>query len=178
MKKVFTVVILCGLLVTSTFNSCKILDVTETFDLDITLIVDEANASFSEFVILDAVAESSDIEEYQDLLKEIEIEKVVVTLTAFNGSPTQTMTATLDVMDTDGNGVATLGTVSDVNMQDLTTNSMEIPLNQEGVDRLQELILDSPHAAKFQYYGTGNEAPLDFTAKFIMTVKMTANPLD
>ena len=178
MKKLFALLILFGLMTISTFNSCKVLDVTETFDLDISFIVNSSTQDFDEYVTLDAVAESSDIEEYQDLLKEIEVEKVVCTLTAFNGPATQTMTATLDVMDPNGTETANISSVSDVNLQTLTTSNLEVPLNQDGVDLLQKLILDAPHTAKFRYYGQGNTAPLDFTVKFIITVKMTANPLD
>jgi hypothetical protein len=158
--------------------SCKILDVTEEITFEVDMIVDEAEASFDVTELLDALAESETIEEYKDLIKKIEILKVEYKLLAFNGPANQQInTATVDVGDAQGNGSVLLATVTNENLQALLTTTKELELNEEGANRLEELILDPPHSALFHYYGGANTAPLDFTVRFFVTVKMTANPL-
>ncbi len=178
MKRIITLTAVIFMMVSCTLMSCKILDVTEEITFEVDMIVDEAEASFDVTELLDALAESETIEEYKDLIKKIEILKVEYKLLAFNGPANQQInTATVDVGDAQGNGSVLLATVTNENLQALLTTTKELELNEEGANRLEELILDPPHSALFHYYGGANTAPLDFTVRFFVTVKMTANPL-
>jgi ACT domain-containing protein len=177
MRKIITL-FLAMTLASGLTNSCKVLDVKKDITFEIDLTVNETDATWDEFEVLDAVAESNAIEDYADLLKDIELVKVEYTVTYFNGPSTQQInTATLEVADASGNGAALLGTVSNENLEALTTTTKEIVLDNAGVNLLEQLILESPHTVGFHYFGSANSAPMDFVVKFYVTVKMTANPL-
>lgn len=178
MKKTTFIAFLSGLLILSLFSTCKVLDVNKDVTFTVDLTVNQSGASFDDFEILDAVAESSVIDDYQDLLKSIEIKKVEYTVTYFNGPSTQQInTATLAVSDVDGNGTEVIGTVSNENLSQLQGVSKELTLNPAGTSRLEDLILNDPHTAKIQYYGTADTGPLDFVVQFTITGTITANPL-
>ena len=173
-----TILIITGLLLVSTyFYSCDLLDVEKEFWLEHTFIVQGNNASFDEDYLLDAAAESSEIEEYADLIKSIEIIEVTYEVTYHNGTATQQInSATLSVSDASGNGPVTIGTVTNQNLSSLLNNVQTLAVNQAGVDRAADLIKEAPHSMLLNLTGSANETPLDFRVKFRFKVKMVANP--
>ena len=173
-----TILLAAGLIFISTyFYSCDLLDVEKEFWLEHTFIVQGNNAGFDEDYLLDAAAESSEIEEYADLIKSIEIIEVTFEVTYHNGTATQQInTATLSVSDASGNGPATIGTVSNQNLHSLLNNVQTLAVNQAGVDRAADLIKEAPHSMLLNLAGSANETPLDFRVKFRFKVKMVANP--
>lgn len=179
MKKIYVTLIFFGLLIVGQFSMCKILDVTKDITFTVDLVVNESDPDFDESELLDAVAESSEIEDYKDKIKSIEIVKIEYTIIQFNGPATQQInSATLEVADENNGRPKLIASVSDENLLALTTTTKELTINPTGADRLEELIKDSPHKALFHYYGNANTGPLSFTARFFITVKMTANPLN
>lgn len=161
------------------FNfACDELDVTKdiTFDIELTALTNTPDFFAQE--LMDADSMSSAIEEYGDLIKEIDVKEVTFQITAVGDSceATKIVTATLVVADEAGAGQETIGTIEN---QDIAVwpIPLPLPLNQAGVDRLAQLIKNSPHRALLTFAGSADAAPVDFTVKFVITVKMTANPL-
>lgn len=179
MKKIYVVIILSGLIIVSLFSTCKLLDVEKEITFEVDLVVDETNPTFDKYELLDASAESSIIADYKDKIKSIELIKVEYTVISFVGpSDQQINTATLEVSDENGGGTQLVGTVTSENLLALLSTTKELAVSQAAADRIEDLIKNSPHKARFHYSGSANTGPLNFTARFYITVKMVANPLD
>lgn len=155
-----------------------LLDVTESFTYEAEMVVSSDDLTYTTSEVIDLAADVELINQYGDKIKDIEIEELKYWLTVFNGTAEQKIVnATLVIADENGNDPKTIATVTDQLLQPLLNNQTDLTLNQEGVDRLADLIQNAPHKFKLTFATTSNEVPLDFTVKFKFTIKMTANPL-
>lgn len=161
------------------FLSCEdLVDAVFEFYLEQEFVVDSSTKDFDKNYIIDATDQSSNIQEYSDNIKEIEILDVKYRLTSFNGPDGQKInTAKLTVSDTGGAGAEEIATVTDEDLQFLLTNEKTLIPNQAGINRFAALIKAPPHQAMLNLAGDANEAPLDFTVLFRFRIKMTASPL-
>ena len=161
------------------FTRCEdALDVTESFTYEAEFVVSSENATFSTTQVIDMASEEDLIAQYGDKIKDIEIEEVKYWLTAFTGTETQKMNvATLVVADENGADPATIATVQDQLLQPLLNTPTPLTVNQAGVDKLANLIQNSPYKFQLTFNSEANEAPLNFTMKVSFTIKLTANPL-
>jgi hypothetical protein len=166
------------LTVLSFIFACEKLDVNEEFYLEYQVTVSQTGAAFDQTDVLDISSESSLINQYKDKIKNIEILEATYLLTYFVGPADQQInTATLTVADETGQGVEEIATVTNVNLQSLLNSEHNLTVNAPGIDRLAQLVKDSPNKVQLHLYGTANTGPLAFTIKFRFKVKMTANPL-
>ena len=159
--------------------SCEdVVDVTEDFWLEQDFTVKSPLTSFDEDYVIDALAASSLIETYKDNIKSIKVSEVTYELTYFSGSATQQINSgVLKVADPDWVSEETIADITNQNLQDLVGNEQSLTIQQAGVDKLAELIKNSPHKAVLILAGDANEAPLDFVVKFRFKVTMVASPL-
>jgi len=166
-------------LVLFTFQSCEdVLDVNQEFELTREIPVASETADFDANSILDASAGSTYIADYGDKIKTIEILEAYYSLTAHTGPDDQKInSAVLKVSDEAGEGVTDVATITDQNLKELLTTEKPLAVNQAGLDRLAELIKANPHKAKLWLSGDASSAPLLFTVKLKLKVKMVANPL-
>lgn len=178
MRKVIPLV-LTFILSVFVFQSCEdALDVNQEFELTQEIPVVSETAAIDGNSILDASAGSSYIADYGDKIKTIEILEAKYSLTSFTGPDDQKINnALFKVSDEAGAGEATISTITDQNLKELTTTEKSLTINQAGVDRLAELIKSAPHKAKLWFVGDASSAPLVFTLKVKFKVKMVANPL-
>ena len=175
-KEIFLSVVF--VIVMSMNIGCEKLDVTKDIDMEVEFVAISETAAFYSEDIFDATESSSVIDDYKDKITKIEVINVTAWLTAFNGPVGQKLLFdTLSVADTTGNGEIILGTIADQPLEPLLITPIELTLNQAGIDYFATLIKDSPHKALIKNFGTTDSQPVDFTAKFKFTVKMTANPL-
>ena len=177
MKKgiIFSIFVLLSLTINT---GCNKLDVTKDIEFEVEFTANSETADFNDVVILDAVSASSIINDYADKITKIEVTEATVELTYFGGTNGQKIvTETLSVADENGNGEEVITVITDQDLQSLVGNPMPLTLNQAGVDRLATLIKDSPHKALIKNYGTADSAPINFSSKVKIKVKMTANPL-
>ncbi len=157
---------------------CDALDVVEEITFDIEMTAQSDVAAYAAEYLLMADSLSSEIEEYSNLIKKIELIEVtfqIVSVGAGNEA-LKINSATLNVAAEDGSGQQNVATVTDQNIAVMNT-PVALPLNQAGMDRFAELIKASPHHALILMAGTADSAPVDFTVKFFFKIKMTANPL-
>lgn len=160
------------------YPSCNLLDVTEDVELEFTFTVQGSNASVNETYLLDATVYSSEIEEYKDLIKSIEIKEVTYRLTYFNGPSNQTITnGLLTVADASGGGSQVLAAIPVEVLEPLLSTEKTLTLEQAGVSRLEEIIKNSPHTCLGTLTGTVNSVPVDFVLVVRINATMTANPL-
>ncbi len=165
------------------FQSCEetkdALDITEEFDYEHEMPVYSPDSAFSITEVIDFAEQSSEIEKYGDKIKKIEILSIKYSLTTFEGEDDQAIdTASLSVADENGEGKKLIATIENQNLKELLDNETDLSYNNDGVDRLAELIKNPPHKFQLLYNVECNKAPLDFTVKFKFRIKMTANPLD
>ncbi len=157
---------------------CSKLDVTEDIEFEIEFVANSSTAAYEDSEILDASESSDVIADYADKIKKIEVQEVTVWLTSFNGAPGQKIVInTLSVADENGAGEEIIGTVADQDLESLMNNPIPLTLDQAGLDRLAELIKNSPHKALVKNVGSADSAPIDFVCVFKIKAKMTANPL-
>jgi hypothetical protein len=160
------------------YPACKLLDVTKDVELELVFDIDGANTTVLETYLLDATDYSSDIDEYKDNIKSIEIIEVKYYLTAFTGPSEQTLSnGVLTVADENGGGPQVLATLPVEVLEPLLITEKTLTLDQAGIDRLEKLIIDSPHTCLSTLTGEINSAPVDFTVVFHIKATMTANPL-
>jgi hypothetical protein len=157
---------------------CEALDVTEeiTFEVEFAAFSDVADFSATE--LLDADSLSDVIEEYDQLIKDIELLEVTYQITSVGDSneATKIVTSTLSVADEFGAGEEIIGSVTNQDIATLPT-PLPLPLNQAGIDRFEELIKNPPHRGLIKNIGNADGAPVDFIVVFGFKIKMTANPL-
>lgn len=175
-KIAFYTLLLTGLFL---FTRCEdVLDITESFTYEAEFVVTSQSTTYSNTQVIDISSEVDLIAQYGDKIKDIQIEEVKYWLTAFNGTETQKMNlTTLNVANEDGTDPVNIATVQDQLLQPLLNTPTQLTVNQAGVDKLANLIQNSPYKFQLNFSSEANEAPLDFTVKFSFTIKMTANPL-
>jgi len=161
-------------------QSCDddLLNVTESFTYETELVVSSQDLTYFVSEDIDLASDVELINKYGDKIKDIEIEEVKYWLTALIDVAEQKIVeATFVIAEANGNDPKTIATVTDQLLQPLLNNQTDLTLNQEGVDKLANLIQQSPHKFKLIFNTLSNEIPLDFTVKVKFTIKMTANPL-
>lgn len=156
-----------------------LLDITEEFEYETEMVVFSNDTTYTISQNID-LADSVDlINEYGDKIKDIEIVEVKYWLIAHEGSEEQLLTeATLTVADQGLADQKTIATIEDQLLHVLVGNQTNLDVNQEGIDKLADLIENPPHKFNLTFTTAANEAPLDFTIKFYFKIKMTANPLN
>jgi hypothetical protein len=162
-------------------QSCEsdVLDITESFTYENEFTVYSTDTVSTIVQTVDMAAQSSIIKDYGDKIKSIEITEVTYWLTMHQGADDQKIIESrLQVSDLSDQGMATIATLSDMNLSQLVNNPQNLPVDQAGLDRMEELIKNSPHSFKLTFNNACNKAPLDFTVKFSYKIKMTANPLN
>jgi hypothetical protein len=170
--------IIIAILVVIAYPACKLLDVTKDVELELTFAISGNDAAVVETYLLDATDYSSDIEEYQDNIKSIEIKEVKYYLTYFNGPSDQTITnGLLTVADENGGGSQVLASLPVEVLEPLLTTEKSLTLDQAGIDRLEELVKNAPHTCLSTLTGDISSVPVDFIVVFHITATMTANPL-
>jgi hypothetical protein len=162
-------------------QSCEsdVLDISETFTYENEFTIYTTDTVSTIVQTVDMAEKSSIISEYGNKIKSIEITDVTYWLTMHQGADDQKIVeAHLQVSDLSDEGMTTIAALSNVNLSQLVDNPENLSVDQAGLDRMEELIKNSPHSFKLTYTNACNEAPLDFTVKFIFKIKMTANPLN
>jgi len=157
---------------------CDKLDVVKDTEFDVTLHAQSDTQDFTVQELLEADSLSDVIDQYSNLIKDIELLEVTYQITQVgqdNGA-VKINTATLTVADASGAGEKPIATVQN---QDIVVMPAPVllTLDQEGVTRLEDLIKNDPHSGIVKVTGSADGAPVDFEVKFIFKIKMTANPL-
>jgi hypothetical protein len=157
---------------------CDTLDVTEDITLEIDFHAMSAVADFTASELIDADSLSSVIEEYSNLIKDIEVKEATYQITAvdISNAATKINSATLTVADESGAGEKVITSLTNIDIVVMPV-AAALTLDPEGVARFEELIKNNPHRALMKNSGTADGSPIDFTVKFKFKVKMTANPL-
>jgi hypothetical protein len=162
-------------------QSCEsdVLDISETFTYENEFTIYSTDTVSTIVQTVDMAAQSSIIKDYGNKIKSIEITDVTYWLVMHQGSDDQKIVeGSLQISDLSDQGMATIATIANVNLSQMVDNPQNLPVQQAGIDRMEELIKNSPHSFKLTYTNACNEAPLNFTVKFRYTIKMTANPLN
>ena len=151
-------------------NSCdeaKILTKDLSVPLSVDFVINEGVATSWDYAeLLDAAAQSSELETYKDVIQKVTIDKVTYTVTAFNGPAGQMLnTGFVDVADTTGGGRLTLAQMTNVNIPAALGNETEVPFDATAATKLTDLIKNSPHKANVYTKGTVSAAPIDMTVK-------------
>ena len=159
------------------FNGCN-KDNLLTKDIDLILnqdfTVNNVNDTiFTGIKLLDASAQSSDIETYKDHIENLSITKITYLLSAFNG-PTdqQLLHGQIDLTDTAEANPVNLASMTNVLLSSLLNTETELQYNAAGQTFLIDKLKNSPHALKVSYLGNLNKKPLDFTIRLKIYVKM------
>ena len=157
---------------------CEALDFETDITFELKFVAQSDTPDFNVIELLDADSLSDNIAKYSDNIKNIEMLEVTYQITSVGDSNMATVmqTATLSVADENGQGEAVIGSVSNQEIASLPT-PLPLPLEQEGMHRFEELVMNAPHRGLVKLTGNTDLAPTDFTVVFFITVNMTANPL-
>ncbi len=159
-------------------NSCQEDELLSTsFSVVLTqdfIVSNTADSVFVKDTLLDASAQSGDIEKYKDRIQQVSLTRVSYLLTAFNGADDQELSqGNIVISDTGGTNSMLLTTLSQVNLKALWNNETDLTVNQPAVELLGNLVKDAPHAFRVHAEGVMNKKPLDFTIRirFHLTIK-------
>jgi hypothetical protein len=162
-------------------NSCEddLLDITEDFYYEQEIQVFTTDSVMTSVVVVDMADYEELIEQYGDKIKDIEISEVKYWLTTFEGYDDQEIIiSNLKVANEDGSDPIMIAEIANQNLLALVDTKTELPINQAGLDKMADLIEESPHIFQLIYDTQCNKAPLNFTIKFQFKVALTANPLN
>ncbi len=176
--KLFTIVILSGFLFLQACDD-DLFDVNETFTFEHEFVVYAEEASVQMTSLLDLTEKDDLIDQYGSKIKEIEVQGVKYWLKTFNGSEEQMLnTLHLQVANPDGSDKKTMVQLENIVLHQLVNNPASLPIDTEGVSKLEDLVEIPPHTLMYFLDVNLNEVPADFTIVFEVTAKMTANPLN
>ncbi|TVQ11211.1 MAG: hypothetical protein EA361_12965 [Bacteroidetes bacterium] len=176
--KILTVVVLSGFLLLQACDD-DLFDVSETFTFEHEFVVysEETSAELTSLVNLSQ--EQDLINQYGSKIKSIEVQGVKYWLKSFTGSEEQMMnTLQLQVANPDGSDAKTMVQLENIALHQLLNSPVDLPINTEGVSKLEDLVEVAPHSLMYFLDVSINEVPADFTIVFEITAKMTANPLN
>ncbi len=176
--KILSIVVLSGFLFLQACDE-DLLDVNETFTFEHEFEVYSEETSTQLTSLLDLAEEQDLIDEYGSKIKNIEVQNVKYWLKAFNGSEEQMLnTLQLQVANPDGTDPHSMVQLENIALHQMVNNPTNLPIDTEGVSRLEDLIEIPPHSLMYFLDVSINEVPADFTVVFEVTAKMTANPLN
>jgi len=160
------------------FLACDKSEIEQNITITVDFVLDESSLEFNGLVFLNAFDESHVLDDYGDNITGIEILNIIYFMSYFNGPGSQQFnSANLEVTGPDGSGAAIIASLSDEIMQNLLYERKEMPLQEEGVKRLEKLIKNEPHEFRLLFTGISNIAPNDFTFTLEIGMKMSAFPL-
>ncbi len=153
-------------LISATFLSCKKdkdeTEITQEFYLKVTFVVQPDSISFNSVYMLNSETLSSVMGGGFDNIKTLELLETKFVVTYYNGPIGQMISsANMFVSDSAGNGIQTIGTISNQNLASLVNNEQSLAFQQAGAERFIELIKNSPHNAKLTFTGLVTLANLD-----------------
>jgi len=148
-----------------------------SFDIDYDLPVNETGSgtTYATSSTVKASDYSSDFDKYKEDISNVDVESATYTiLTAVPKSPAQTIiNATLTVADLKGGAPVLVGTVSNINLTTALGVETDLPLTDEGKQKIEDQLRGSDGAAVFTFSGSTNEMPIIFTVKFKLNLKAT-----
>ena len=179
MKRIIVLTSVASLLMLVFISSCKLLDVNKEFELEIEFSPYDADPVLYAEEDFDAAEASSVISDYGDLIKSIEVTEASYLVTSFTATSGMTLTnSLLQVANPDGSDVQTLASEWIAKPEDHMVTPQVFTVEQAGLDKLENLLMNPPHQVRFIVSGTSDAAPVDFDFKIILKVKLVANPLD
>ncbi len=158
-----------------------LLDVEESFSFSVELPVMTDESDFSATEIFDLSDEVDLINDYGDLIKEVNLEHIYFQIVDYEEDIDVTVDAgSLYVMQVDGSNQQLITNLGELNLLDLVDNPTELTLNEAGVNLLGDLAKTPPHSFMLQYEIQVDEEnlPINFTVEFEFTATMVANPLN
>lgn len=146
------------------------------FDIDYTLPVNQpTGTTYSTSVTVKGSDHSSDFDKYKSDISNVDVESATYTIVSSDPkSPTQELlNATLKVADLNGGTEVIVGTVSNINLTTAVGTETNLPLTEDGKQKIEDQLRGSDGAATFTFSGTANETPITFTVKFKLHLKAT-----
>ncbi len=176
--KILTAVVLSGFLLLQACDD-DLFDVTETFSFEQEFVVLSEDSSIDLSSLFNLSQENDLINKYGSKIKRIEVQGVKYWLTSFNGTEDQMLnTLQLQVANPDGSDARTMVQLENIALHQVINNPVNLPIDTEGVSKLEDLVKVQPHTLMYFLDAGINETPADFTIVFEVTAKMTANPLN
>ncbi|MCX6273351.1 MAG: hypothetical protein NTU44_19445 [Bacteroidetes bacterium] len=130
---------------------------------------------FARDTVLDASAQSTDIEKYKDNIQEVSLTKVAYFLTNFSGDTTQKLLeGHVAVANEDGTNTTSLTSMNNVVLKSLLNNETILTIDPTGATNLGTLVLNAPHRFKVSAFGRTDKKPLDFTIRIKFYLKIKA----
>ncbi len=161
------------------FSSCKdILDVERDFSFTYELRIDSDESNYYSADLIDLTEEVSVIKDYGDNIKEIDIKDISLWIRNHQGPADHTIVqAEVIVANADGSDQTVVSFIENQAIEPIIQNPTSLDLNDEGVNKINHLIRQSPHTLQIILSGELNESPANFTAVFEFEGRMVANPL-
>lgn len=179
MKRAISLLTIAFAMIMLVISSCALFDVKKEFEIEVPFSPYDGDPNLYTTYLLDAQDASSVIADYNDVIKSIEIIEASFLVTSFTATDGLIITqANLYVADENGANQQLLAQEFMQKPQDNMTTPTVINLEQAGLDRLEDLLMNPPNRVLFTITGTGSTSPIDFDLKIILKVKLTANPLD
>lgn len=171
--------IFVSLVLVLSLTSCKdLLDVERDFSFTYELRLDSDEINYFSIDLIDFGDEVSVIGDYGDNIKDIDIRNISFWIKNHQGPNDQIIVeSSLSVANFDGTNPVLVSNLENQEIATLIQNPTALDLNQDGVQKLNRLIRQTPHTLQFILMGQLDQAPANFTAVFEFEGRMTANPL-
>ena len=139
------------------------------------VINEPTSITWNDSILLDAIAQSSELEDYANVIQNVILDKATYQITAFNGPAGQMLSnGNIDIADENGNNRMTLLNMNNVDIANVVGQEIEAPVSDTAATVLVNLIKNTPHKAMVYSDGAVNNAPIDMTVKLLLylTVKV------
>lgn len=150
--------------------SCSVLEIRKEVEFDIVFPVSGDEPMVQDSYLFDLMQYSAEYEEYMDQVQNIDISSITVTVTDFIGPEDQYIHAgELLISDENGSGTQLLAVIPELALAEVADTEKELDLQPAGLDRAEELILNSPNTCLSTVTVQVSPTPADF--KLIFHVK-------
>lgn len=164
-KKTLFLIIL-AILVLGGLPSCYIINFSKEIDFTISYTVLSDTSNLHEEFLVD-LSDNLQFKAYDQYIESMEIQAITCYLSDFTGSPEQKMSnGILQIADENGEGIIILSRLPDEALEALYLHEMEIESEPDGINRVEDLLLNSPNKCLSIFSADIKDAPANFTIKF------------
>lgn len=165
-------------LLSATMSSCYIINYEEEVDFDLSYEVNSTDTLVRDSILFDLAVYGAEYKQYIDYLEKIEILSVTYSVSEFEGAVDQVIrVGKVTVSDENGAGCVDFAIIPEIALAELLISEQELELVPEGLDRAEELVINSPNRCLAILTAVVAPAPARFTIKFRINARINGSLL-
>ena len=153
--------------------ACQLFPISFDLPQEMNFDINQSGTNYNGTKLIDP-STNEQFKKNSDKIKDITVERVTYTISNFEGTNTQTASASFDVADGTGNGKINIGSFSNANLSALVGKETDLTASPASIAALAGFMKASPFKVTVYYTGSVNQAPVKFSLKLKFYTKVKA----